>query len=132
MLKPTIIVVPGAWHVPEHYAAITSYMSSKGYPIICKQNRSCGTEDATLDANDDAAAIRKEIDSVDGDVIIAMHSYGGLPGSVAANGAKNVIGLIFISAFVTPPGSTILEAPQLENSERDDLDVDVRPIRQIP
>lgn len=126
MSKPTILVVPGAWHVPEHYAAITSFMKAKGYPVICKQNRTCGTEDATMNADDDAVAIRKEIDSIDGGVIITMHSYGGVPGSVAANGAANVIGLIFISSFVIPPGSTLMDAPQNnDDSERDEFDIDV-------
>ena len=125
MSLPTILLVPGAWHTPAHYTAITSYLISKGYPVICNQNQTCGTENASLDANDDAAAIRKVIDSVEGDVIVAMHSCGGLPGSVAARGAENVIGLVFVGAFVVPVGETAMEAPRLGNEERGELVVDV-------
>lgn len=125
MAKPTIVFVPGAWHTPTHYVAITSFFESKGYPVICNQNPSCGATDPKLDNNDDADAVHKSIEGVDGDVVVIMHSYGGVVGASAAAGARNVIGLIFIAAFVLPAGSSLQDAPEHDKSW---LKLDVGPL----
>ena len=69
-----------------------------------------------MDNNDDSVAVRKSIDGVDSDVVVIMHSYGGIVGAAAAAGAKNVIGLIFIAAFVVPAGSSLQDCPKHDNS----------------
>ena len=122
--KPVIALVPAAWHSPVHYQEFTHRLNTAGYDTVSQRLPSCGS----LDPNEqsvatDAAFISRNLllppINTGKDLVLIMHSYGGGPGGVAANGLSKadrqaaglpggIIGLIFISAFVAEEGKTLL------------------------
>lgn len=124
--KPTVLIVPGAWHQPLHYSIFQSFLERAGYPVVIHANPSLNSSTPKhISTSTDAAFIR---DSVllplikDGkNVLQIMHSYGGSPGAAAAYGLSKrelgnfkefrgggVIGLIFMAAFLAPKGASLL------------------------
>lgn len=122
--NPTIVLVPGAWHSPQHYFQLTDLLVGAGYDTISRRNPSCDSLTPNAEsAAKDAAFIRHEVlmPLLDAgkNVILVMHSYGGLPGAAAAKGLSQtertaadrpggIIGLIFISAVVAHEGQSLL------------------------
>ncbi|KAG8961886.1 hypothetical protein FRC00_010930, partial [Tulasnella sp. 408] len=121
--KPTIILIPGAWHTPDGFAALSKFLESSGYHTIPVSLPSVGASPPLDDFRPDVAAIRDVVTSqVDAgqDVILFMHSYASLPGCEAIKGltksdreregkAGGVTHLIFCSAFVLPEGVSPLD-----------------------
>ena len=122
--KPTIVLVPGAWHSPVHYAELAARLRRGGFPVVSLRNPSVGSNNPNAQsAAGDAASIRNnlllpQIDAGN-DIILAMHSYGGCPGATAAKGLSKqemaaqgrkggIIGLIFICALLTKDGESLL------------------------
>ncbi|KAF7561473.1 hypothetical protein G7046_g2660 [Stylonectria norvegica] len=123
MSKPTIALVPGAWHSPIHYETFLQHLRDADYPTVSKSLPSVGSLDPksqTVAA--DANFIRQnvllpEIDQGK-DVILIMHSYGGCPGAAAAKGLSKaervaagqqggIVGLIFLCAFLALEGDSM-------------------------
>jgi pimeloyl-ACP methyl ester carboxylesterase len=59
---------------------------------------------------DDAAAVRKAIEAIDGPVVVVAHSYGGIPVSVGAASQPNVPHLVYVAAFALDEGESLLGA----------------------
>ena len=133
--KPTIVLISGAYHLPAYYTPLRTQLEAQGYPTLTPKLPSVGfTDDASNhSAQNDAVYIRNEVLlpllNEGKSVVVAMHSYGGLPGSAAAYGLSGyeraregdkgaVIALVYIAAFVVPPGKTIMEMvpPPLEGA----------------
>ena len=113
--KPAILLLHGAWHVPQHHAAFISQLESRGFTVSCPRLPSCNDAsppNKTLD--DDVWCARKvalDLMNRRQDVVVVMHSYGGVVGTYAmsglhesrkvdGNGAGRVTSLIYMSAFV--------------------------------
>lgn len=123
--NPTIVLVPGAWHLPQHYFRLKDLVERAGYDFISQKNPSCGSLNPNAEsAAKDAAYIRDQvlIPLLDAGktVVLAMHSYGGSPGAAAAIGLSQkerivagrpggIIGLIFICAVLTRDGQSLLD-----------------------
>lgn len=123
MSKPTVILVPGAWHTPRHYEKLLELLRTAGFTTVSKQLPSVGSDQPTEQTvASDAAFIREslllpELDRGQ-DVILIMHSYGGSPGSAAAKGLSKaerlasgqkggIVGLVFICAFLANEGDSL-------------------------
>lgn len=120
--KPTLILVPGSWHVPEHFEPMTKLLETHGYHVVgarLPSNRQTPPWGQTCldDAAAVAARILTECDAGN-DIVLVMHSYGGVPGSSAAKGLLKkdreahglkggIIGLIYIAALVLDEGTKI-------------------------
>lgn len=121
--KPTVALVPGAWHTPVHFDILISFLDAEGYPTVSKQLPSVDTATpATTTSEGDSQFI---IDQVltplldDGkDVVLVAHSYGGCPAGAAANGLSKaertaagkkggIIGLIWIAAYIAPSNVSV-------------------------
>ncbi|KAF4626045.1 hypothetical protein G7Y89_g12116 [Cudoniella acicularis] len=116
--RPFFVIVPGASQTPSHYAYLIHLLQSRGYGTLTALLPSCGTT-RPVSAEEDAEFIRSRLllpilDTEKQDVILVMHSYGGLPGSAAARGlgkvdrvadgkTTSVLGQIFI-ATILPRG----------------------------
>ena len=111
--KPTIILVPGAWHPPPSYSALSSRLSSLSYPISVLQNPSLNSSSQGLaeDISHVRSALQRLIEVEGNDVIVLAHSYGGLPaivgvtgygkGERSGNGEEGgVVGMLFMAASV--------------------------------
>ena len=124
--KPTIVLIPGAWLHPSAYDQFISILQLLSFPTVFASYPSRNPSDlATADAAHDTEAVRQNfllplIENEGKDVVILMHSYGGVPGSSAARGlAKDqrskkakkggVVGLIYVSGFVLPDGGSVVD-----------------------
>ncbi|CAG8978439.1 hypothetical protein HYALB_00012606 [Hymenoscyphus albidus] len=121
MSKPTFVLVPGAWHSPDIYSAVTAILSKHGFSAMGVALPSVGAIPLHADFREDVAAIRKCLTALisdEKDVVLVVHSYSGLPGGEAPIGvgkiereAKGLKGLkggfiryVVINGFATPAG----------------------------
>lgn len=122
--KPTFVLIPGAWHSPSHFSHITARLHEAGYRTESLNLPSVGAQEPKkIEAATDVAFIREQMLLPllgDGkDVVLVMHSYGGIPGGAAAKGLSQserksqglpggVIGLVFLAAFLAREGDTLV------------------------
>lgn len=125
MSKPTIVLVPGAWHNAERtYSTIKERLSNESYPSIAVELPTVGAEPPTMTVDDDVKALHDvmlPLFDEGKEVILVAHSYGGIPATVSTKdhsigerkkqgkvgGIKHVI---FLTAFAIPKrGMSLLE-----------------------
>jgi pimeloyl-ACP methyl ester carboxylesterase len=115
LVKPTIVLVHGAWHTADCWSLVTSQLKEYGYSFQAIQLPSAGG-DLAITVEEDAAHIRKstyELAAAGKDVILVLHSYGGIPGTESAKGllkkdreaeqkSGGIISIVYITAFLLP------------------------------
>lgn len=120
MTKPLIVLVPGAWHSPEHYGPLVKHLHAAGYETDAVMLPSYGGELANWDP--DVEAIRQSITkAVDAgkDVFLVAHSYGGFPAQEACRGldkatleaqgkSGGIIRLCWLCAFLGDEGQSLM------------------------
>jgi pimeloyl-ACP methyl ester carboxylesterase len=99
-VKPSIVLVHGAWGDSANWDGVVSRLQRDGYTVYVPPNP---LEGLTYDA----AAIRDFLDTISGPVILVGHSYGGAIITNAATGDRNVKALVYVDAFVPAQGQTI-------------------------
>jgi len=122
--KPTFFLVPGACHTPRHYEPLITHLSISGYPTatvsLPSVNSSTPNEESVTK---DSIYIRSTLEILLDEgkyVILAAHSYGGIPSSAAAKGfmkserqaaGKNggIVAQVYIAAFLAPEGVSLLQ-----------------------
>lgn len=113
--KPVIVLVPGAWHTPAHYAHLALHLNALGYTVDCIDPPSTSAPPPTDPYTEDVLTIRNAITSHTGagrDVVLVMHSFGGITGSEAAwglgvanaEGEGKVVRLVYMTAFMVVEG----------------------------
>ena len=89
-IKPAIVLVHGAWHVPEHYNILIDHLQQAGFEAFCPLLPTCDeAKRATADVHAYANTIRSQITSVidqSREIIMLLHSYGGVVGTEAVQG----------------------------------------------
>lgn len=124
-MDPAVVIVPGAWHDPAHYADLIRCIEQSGInEVRCPQLPSA-VERLPVPANatlaEDTSMIRDDVQSLTEAgkaVIVLMHSYGGLPGSNALDGllwsqrleqgrTGGVVHIVYVAAFVLPIGTNL-------------------------
>ena len=116
--KPVIVIVPGAWHRPAHYAHLALKLNSAGYTVDCLELSSTNDEKDLPENSwtEDISIIRNAITShteAGRDVAVVMHSFGGMTGSEAACGLGKketetlgrVVQLIYMTSFMLQEGA---------------------------
>ncbi len=118
MKKPTLLFVHGAWHGPQCWEKVIPKLEQEGFKCIAPQMHFVDTE-KPVDSLDSSIAqlqdIIKDETSAGNDVILAVHSFGGVSGSSAVQGftakdssklnsedSSKVIGIAFMTAMVVP------------------------------
>ena len=138
---PTFVIVPGAWAGFGQYAEVIFYLNSSGYNPVIEAMPSLNSSDPdSTSVSGDAASIRanliQPLINQGNQVIIAMHSYGGLVGNVAgqglstadieaAGGSGGIIGLICVAAFVVKENQTVLSISAAYNQNDSWITVNV-------
>lgn len=122
--KPTILIVPGAWQLVASYKPFAELLTKAGYENqVVKLPSTGGTELPLTGLPEDIAAIRAALEPLveaGKDVVLLTHSAGGVSGSAALKGldAKTrkaagqpggVVRIIYMSAFMVPKGSSLMD-----------------------
>ncbi|TVY36047.1 hypothetical protein LOCC1_G007977 [Lachnellula occidentalis] len=121
--KPTILFIHGSWHNPNHFKSIRTLFESAGFPTECPPQATINAKPhTTLTLQDDVQVIQAALSNLiedDKDIIVVMHSYGGVLGSEAVHekfGKKvrqekgltgGVTQLLYLTAFILPLGASI-------------------------
>ncbi len=102
VLKPTIVLVHGAFADSASWDGVTKNLIAKGYTVI-------GAANPLRSVKGDAAVVSGIVKGINGPVVLVGHSYGGAVISAAANGNSNVKSLVYVAAFAPEAGETALE-----------------------
>jgi alpha-beta hydrolase superfamily lysophospholipase len=126
-LLPTIVLVHGAWHQPANYQTFTDALSSVGFSVQAPRLPSCSNKYTTppsISVPEDVAAINnvlKERVNAGEDILLLMHSYGGLVGTDAvtddllrskratAGQPGGIIHLLYLCAYMLEPGTSVID-----------------------
>ncbi|KAJ9608958.1 hypothetical protein H2200_006729 [Cladophialophora chaetospira] len=128
--KPTLVFVPGAWHRAETWSKLTSLLEQQNHfkTISVTLPSTTSNPAATLKDDIDAAQEVLRAETAQGhDVVVVMHSYGGIIGqssikgltcskdqdqttpSTTASKSGHVVGLVLISTGFVGPAKSFLE-----------------------
>ena len=138
-IKPAIVLVHGAWHVPEHYSDFIQRLQRVGFEVFCPPLPTCDeTKRLSADMFVDAEVVRSQVISLiekSREIIMLLHSYGGAVGTEAVRDLSaserateglhgGVIRLIYMCGFMLQPGESVggasLPRPVPEPVESDD------------
>ncbi|KAF1956051.1 alpha/beta-hydrolase [Byssothecium circinans] len=124
MSLPTIVLIPGAWHVPQHYTPLIDSLKARKFDIVADRLPSVGSktpreQSVARDADFIKDNLLLPIINSGKEVLLLMHSYGGCPGADAAKGLSKkerqvagkkggIVGLVFMCAFVAAEGDSLL------------------------
>ncbi|QNO37614.1 alpha/beta hydrolase [Protaetiibacter sp. SSC-01] len=95
----TIVLVHGAFAESASWNGVIPRLQQAGHRVIAVANPLRGLAS-------DAAYVRSLLESIDGDVVVAGHSYGGSVASEATAGLPNVSALVFVASFLLEPGES--------------------------
>ncbi len=93
-----IVLVHGAFADGSSWAKVIPLLQEKGYNVIAVQN-------PLTSLKDDVAAAGRVIASMDGPILLAAHSYGGMVITEAGKDPK-VAGLFYVAALVPEEGQS--------------------------
>ncbi|KAL1626641.1 putative microsomal signal peptidase 12kda subunit [Diplodia seriata] len=142
--KPTVILVPGAWHTEHTYHKLIPDLERRGYKTRAIRNPSVGQPSGDGLVDRDAVHLRSVIDpylAAGTDVIVAAHSYGGSVVSPALAdyawkkdeaGRGRVLGLVYITAFILPEGKSAAQIMYPHDPERAPMQADENGFLQPP
>jgi pimeloyl-ACP methyl ester carboxylesterase len=99
--SPTVVLVHGAWADGSSWAGVIPVLEAAGVAVVAPANPLRGV-------SVDAAYLAGVVGRIAGPVLLVGHSYGGVVISNAASQAKNVVGLVYVSAFIPEDGETVL------------------------
>lgn len=100
-IKPTIVLVHGAFAESSSWNAVIADLNKDGYKAIAAAN-------PLRSVAGDAAAVSAVIRSISGPVVLVGHSYGGPVITEAANGKSNVKALVYVAGFAPETGESSL------------------------
>ncbi|KAF3396162.1 hypothetical protein F1880_007286 [Penicillium rolfsii] len=122
--SPIYVFVPGAWHTPDTFDSIRALLSKRGHESEAIALPSVGTpEPAKSGLHADIAHVNgvlRALADQGRQVIVVMHSYGGMVGAGAVEGLGyaqrsqaglpgGVIMMVWLAAFVTPKGKSVID-----------------------
>jgi pimeloyl-ACP methyl ester carboxylesterase len=95
-----VVLVHGAFADASGWRRVADILVKDGYTVSMVQQ-------PLTSLADDVAATRRVLDLQQGPVILVGHSYGGVVITEAGN-APNVVGLVYIAAFIPDHGESAL------------------------
>jgi pimeloyl-ACP methyl ester carboxylesterase len=101
-LKPTIVLVHGAFEDGSIWKEVIQRLQRDGYPVVVFANPLQGVAV-------DAAYLRSVIDRIEGPLILVAHSYGGAVITQAGADDPNVTGLVYAAAVMPAAGEAAVQ-----------------------
>ena len=119
--KPTVVLVPGAWHRASQYSPLTTRLEGAGYEVHGIDYPSTGPNPTNTSFDPDVALVSTTIAKLADrgrDVLLAVHSAGGIIGSEAAKGLSatdrakegkpgGIMHIVYICAFALVEGVSL-------------------------
>jgi pimeloyl-ACP methyl ester carboxylesterase len=99
-VKPTVVLVNGAWSSPASYGNVIELLQADGYTVDAPPTTLRGL-------SYDAAYLASYLKTIQGPVILVGQSYGGSVITAAATSDPNVKALVYISAFAPDTGESV-------------------------
>lgn len=99
-VKPTIVLVHGAWASTSSWDGVISRLQALGYTVYAPSNTLMGLPY-------DADYLRDFLQTISGPIVLVGHSYGGAVITDAATGLSNVKALVYDDAFMPDEGESI-------------------------
>ncbi|RFA19881.1 hypothetical protein B7R25_10990 [Subtercola boreus] len=99
--KPTIVLVHGAWADSSSWAPVTLALQTAGFTVLVPPNPLRGL---TFDSEYWTAFLQQ---ATTGPVLLVGHSYGGAVITNAALSDPDVVGLVYVDAFVPDVGESV-------------------------
>ncbi|QYD71573.1 alpha/beta hydrolase [Paraburkholderia edwinii] len=96
-LKPTIVLVHGAFEDASIWNVVIQRLQRVGYPVVAFANPLLGVAV-------DAAYLRSVLNRIEGSVILVAHSYGGAIITEAGANEPKVKGLVYAAAVMPAAG----------------------------
>ena len=96
---PTIVLVHGAFAGSSSWNAVIAGLTADGYTVIAAAN-------PLRSLAGDADYVARIVKSIPGKVVLVGHSYGGEVIAMAATGAPNVTGLVFVAGLAPEAGES--------------------------
>ena len=99
---PTVVLVHGAFADASSWLPVITELHAAGISAVAPAN-------PLRSLSGDSAYLASFVGQIDGPVLLVGHSYGGAVITNAAAQADNVVGLVFVAAFIPDVGESILE-----------------------
>lgn len=115
-MKPTFLLVVGAWHTAACYDTLVKALADAGYSSVAVKPRCLNSSPPSASFQPDADAMKEVLAELQGkDVILVMHSYGGIVGTDAVGDlvanqpdvAVRIKRLVYLAAFVPLNGESM-------------------------
>lgn len=114
-VKPTVVLVHGAFADSSGWSLVGAALQAKGYPVIAFSNPLRGVQY-------DSEYLRDFLSTISGPVVLVGHSYGGALITNAATGNPNVKSLVYIAAYALAEGESVAAANTLGGGHSDVVD----------
>ncbi|TDD52052.1 alpha/beta hydrolase [Nonomuraea terrae] len=101
-LKPTVVLVHGAWADSSSWSSVMERLRKDGYPVHAIANPLQGL-------TSDTAYVSSYLSTIDGPVVLVGHSYGGAVITNSAASDPDVKALVYIAGFIPAKGETVGE-----------------------
>jgi pimeloyl-ACP methyl ester carboxylesterase len=101
-LSPTVVLVHGAFADASSWSRVIERLQAAGLHVVAPANPLRGI-------SHDSAYLRSLLEQIPGPLLVVGHSYAGAVISNAATDAANVVGLVFVAAFVPDEGERLGE-----------------------
>jgi pimeloyl-ACP methyl ester carboxylesterase len=98
-MKPTIVLVHGAFAESSSWDGVIDPLLSAGHPVIAAANPLRGVAA-------DAAAVSDLVRTIDRPVVLVGHSYGGAVISNVGADVGEIVGLVYVAGFAPEPGES--------------------------
>ncbi|NEA75640.1 alpha/beta hydrolase, partial [Streptomyces sp. SID13588] len=100
--KPTIVLVHGAWADASSWNPVISRLQHDGYIVVAPPNPLRGVDY-------DAQTLKNYLATIEGPIVLAGHSYGGVVITNAAAGNPHVKALVYDDAYIPAQGETVFQ-----------------------
>jgi pimeloyl-ACP methyl ester carboxylesterase len=99
--EPTVVLVHGAFAESASWHGVIERLHRRSVEVVAADN-------PLRSLPGDAAHLRDVLAGIDGPVVLAGHSYGGLVITEAASGSASVAALVYVGAFCPDTGESAL------------------------
>ena len=96
----TVVLVHGSFADASGWAGVIGRLQAAGLDVLAPANPLRGVAS-------DAAYIASVVNQIPGPVLLVAHSYGGVVISNASPQTPNVVGLVYVCAFIPDEGETL-------------------------